>query len=628
MLIRDCRFKRDGRVSQRNRMNPAGLDRRMWIAVLALMMAACGDAPLPGGAQPLLAPVEADAAEKANVEQLRQLFDDSWQRALKDSPILATYLGDARYNDRWDDLRIASIEARHAEDQITLEKLGTIDRGRLPVAEQLNYDLFRRDLEERIAGHAFKLDLMPLHQLEGVQLLAQIIEFTPFNNVKDYENWLSRLQTFDTLVDQTILLMRAGMTERRLLPRIVMQRVLPQIAPQLVTKAEDSPFYLPFKTYPVVVTADVRTQLDLGAQSAILDTVVPALRRLYEFLEKEYIPACPENDMGVSAQPRGAELYAWLVRHHTTTDLTPDAIHDIGLREVARLRAEMTALMREAGHSGSIARFQEKLSWNPRYQYRDPAQLLDAYRAIGKRIDPELPRLFGKLPRTPYGVRAIPDLAAPAAPAAYYYPPSADGARAGYFYANTWRPETRAGWEMEALTAHEAVPGHHLQMALANELEGIPDFRRLGLDMTAFVEGWGLYAESLGSELGLYQDVGSRFGRLSFEMWRAVRLVVDTGIHSKGWTRKKAREYAAANVPKSEDEISVEVDRYIAMPGQALAYKVGELKIQELRKRAKEKLGDRFDVRAFHDVVLGSGPLPLDLLEQNVDGWIEAQAKP
>lgn len=596
-------------------------------AFLFANLAACGD-PTPPSAAPAAMPAGhvAGDARPAQAQALRELLDQTWQRRLARSPILATYLGDARYNDHWDDLSPRAIETDESEDRAALSRLSAIDRAKLPMAEQLNYDLFKRDLEDRIEGQAFKADLMPINQLDGVQLIAQIIEFTPFESTKDYENWLSRLQAFDTLVDQTIALMRTGMAEKRMWPRIVMERVPPQIAPQLVTRAEDSPFYAPFKTYPASVAEEVRTQLNLGAQSAVLDTVVPALGRLNDFLVKEYIPACPDRDMGLSAQPRGAEFYAWLIRHHTGSRLTPDQIHDLGLAEVARIQAQMTQVMRDAGHNGSAARFKEKLSWNPRYQYRERTALLDAYRALAKRIDPELPKLFGKLPRTPYGVRAVPDLSAASAPAAYYYPPSADGARAGYFYANTWKPETRMGWEMEALTAHEAVPGHHLQIALANELADLPDFRKYGLELTAFVEGWGLYAESLGGELGLYQDAGSRFGRLNFEMRRAVRLVVDTGLHAKGWTRRKAREYMAANAPMSDDEVAVEVDRYIAMPAQALAYKIGELKIQELRKRAQEKLGKRFDIRGFHDTVLGSGPLPLDLLEQNVDAWIAARS--
>lgn len=594
-------------------------------AFVALLLAACSEpAPPPS---PAAAVSSGTTATRSPQAQLHRLFDAAWQQRLRDDPTLATYLGDARFNDRWEDLSAGAIAARQAAERAALKQLETIDRRDLTPEDQLNYDLFRRDLEDRIEGQAYQPELMPISPLGGVQLSAQILDFMKFSTVRDYEDWLARLQAFGALVDQNIALMRRGMAAQRLRPEIAMRRVLPQVSAQIVARAQDSAYYAPFRAYPESVAPDVRAQLDLAAQAAVMEVVVPAFQRLRSFLEKDYLPACPRDAFGLSAQPRGAEFYAWRVRHYTGTRLSPEQVHDIGLAEVARLDTEMKNLMREAGHQGSALRFQEKLGWNPRYQYRDAAQLLDAYRAIAKRIDPELPRLFGRLPRTPYGVRAIPDIAAPAAPAAYYYPPSADGSRAGYFYANTYRPQTRPGWAMEALVAHEAVPGHHLQMALANELQGLPEFRRLGLDQSAYVEGWALYAESLGAGLGLYADTGSRFGRLSAEMWRAVRLVVDTGLHARGWSRRQAREYFAEHAPRAQDEIAVEVDRYLVDPGQALAYKIGELKIRELRKRAQDRLGERFGIRAFHDTVLGSGPLPLDLLEQNVNAWIEEQAK-
>jgi uncharacterized protein (DUF885 family) len=383
-------------------MSAARLRSGRWCAALALgamLLGACSEADSPR--TPASAATAATAADPAPESRLRALFDARWQQRLEDRPILATYLGDRRYNDRWDDLSAPAIAARKAADVEALRALDAIDRAALSPAAQLDYDLFRHGLQDRIAGHAFQPELMPLDQLDVVQLLAQIVEFTPFETVKDYEAWLARLQSFDVLVDQTIALMRRGITEKRLRPRIVMQRVPPQIAPQRVTRAQDSPFYAPFTRYPQSVGPEVRQQLDVAAQAAVLDTVVPALERLQTFLEREYIPACPENEMGLSAQPQGAAFYAWLVRHHTTTTLTPDQIHDIGLSEVARLRGEIAQVMRSAGHGGSAARFQEKLSWNPRYQYREPVALLDAYRAIAKRIDPELPRLFGRLPRTP-----------------------------------------------------------------------------------------------------------------------------------------------------------------------------------------------------------------------------------
>ncbi|MGQ0618905.1 MAG: DUF885 domain-containing protein [Panacagrimonas sp.] len=586
-----------------------------------LLVAACK--PVAESPQP--APAAAQTEQRSAQTRLDALIAEEWQRTLRTSPILATYLGDPRYNDRWDDMSFEQREAANKADQGALEQLAGIPRAELAPARQTDYDLFHLRLEDRIEEFALGVFLMPVNQLEGVQLLSQIAGFAPFATVKDYENWLTRLQSLGALIDQNVQLMQRGMAAGRMRPRLVIQRVLPQVEAQLVTRAADSPFFKPFQAYPDAVPPGMRAQLTVAAESAVLDSVVPAYARLKTFLEWEYLPACPESP-SVSQQPDGVRLYASRVRRHTTTTLTPAQIHEIGLREVARIREQMATVMKKADWRRSPASFFEFLRSDPGFRYSDGAQLLDAYRVIAKRIDPELPRLFGKLPRMPYGVKQVPDIAAPSAPAAYYYPPAADRSRAGNFHANLSQPETRNTWEMEALTAHEAVPGHHLQIALAQELEGLPDFRRYALDYTAFVEGWGLYAESLGGELGLYADPYSKFGQLSFEMWRAARLVVDTGIHAKGWSRAKAIDYFKVNAPKSITDIEVEVDRYIADPGQALAYKIGELRIQALRKRAAEKLGQGFDLRAFHDLVLGSGPLPLDLLEAQVDAWIAAQA--
>jgi uncharacterized protein (DUF885 family) len=474
-------------------------------------------------------------------------------------------------------------------------------------------------------GQHFRAHLLPLNQLAGIQMQHQILEVLRFESMKDYEDWLARLQSFGVYLDQTLLLMRRGMAEGRMYPRVVMQRVSDQIAQQRVTNAQDSPYFAPFRNFPAAIAEEVRPQLAIAGQAAIEEVVLPAYQRLQEFFEHEYLPACPAA-IAVSARKDGKAYYEYLVRYHTTTPLTPAQIHEIGLREVKRIRGEMQEVMRRSGYKYDLGRFFELLEKDRRFYYATAEELLDGYRVIAKRIDPELPRLFGKLPRTPYGVKAIPELSAPDAPGAYYYPAAADGSRAGNFYANTYKPETRPKWEMEALTAHEAVPGHHLQIALGQELGDLPQFRRNGLDYTAFVEGWGLYAESLGDELGLYQDPYSKFGQLSAEMWRAIRLVVDTGIHAKNWSRERAIDYFKANAGKSELDIANEVDRYIVWPGQALAYKIGQMKIQELRQHAQEKLGSKFDVRAFHDTVLGNGVVPLDVLETKVNEWVAQRA--
>ena len=593
-----------------------------WLLALSVMLAACKPAPAPVAGTP--DPATPAVSTRDAAAQLAGLLEAEWERTLRTAPTLATFLGDGRYNDRWEDVSLANREASNTADREDLAALQRIDRSALSAHDQINHDLFRLRLEGRIEDHALGGYLMPVNQLDGVQLLGQMADFAPFATQRDYENWLARLQGLGALVDQTIELMRRGMELGRLPPRLVVERVLPQVQAQQVLKPADSAFFKPFLGYPEAVRPEIRGQLSLAGEAAVMDGVVPAYARLQKFLEAEYLPACP-TAVGLSAQPEGAELYAARVRLHTTTQLSPDEIHAIGQREVTRIHEAMKAVLKELNWTGGQNLFFNYLRTDGRFRYTDPERLLDRYRAIAKRIDPELPRLFGRLPRMPYGVKAVSELTAPSAPSAYYYPPAADGSRAGYFHANTHRPESRNTWEMEVLTAHEAVPGHHLQIALAQEMDGLPAFRRYANDYSAYVEGWGLYAESLGYELGLYADPYSKFGQLIFERWRAVRLVVDTGLHHKGWTREQAIDYFKARVPKSTADIEVEVDRYIAYPGQALAYKIGELRIQALRKRASEQLGERFDIRAFHDVVLGSGPLPLDVLDQQVEAWIVAR---
>jgi uncharacterized protein (DUF885 family) len=416
--------------------------------------------------------------------------------------------------------------------------------------------------------------------------------------------------------------MRMGIEEQRLHPKIVMQRIPAQIEKQIVDDATQSPFYRPFTQFPASIPEDAQRRYTAQAQKLIRREIVPAYRRFHRFFVNDYLPACPD-EVGAWKQPRGDTFYAWAARRFTTTPLTPDQIHDIGLAEVERIRAEMEAIREGVGFDGDLQAFFAHLRSDPQFYYASGEELLEAYQALSKRVDPELPRLFGRIPRLPYGVRPIPDNIAPDTTTAYYLPGAADGTRAGWYYVNLYKPETRPKYEMEALTLHEAMPGHHFQIALAQELDGLPQFRRSSRGMTAFVEGWGLYAESLGEELGFYRDPYAKFGALTYEMWRAVRLVVDTGLHHKRWSRQQAIDFFMANAAKSELDIVNEIDRYIAWPGQALAYKIGELKIRELRTRAEQKLGDRFDVRTFHDRVLGNGAIPLDVLERQIDTWID-----
>jgi uncharacterized protein (DUF885 family) len=567
------------------------------------------------------------AAPPAAVKQLHQLFDEDWERGLKDYPEFATFLGDTRYNDRWTDMSPAAIEARDAADREVLVKLARIPRDKLPPAEQVNYDLFKHRAEIGVAYQRFHMEQLPLSPIgfDGFGSAATLAGLQPFATAADYDKWLKRLQSYGTLVDQNMALMRAGMAAKRMPPHEPMLRLVAQLRGFAPDQAEDSPLYAPLKTLPAGMSTADGDRVRAQAQAAIRDVVTPAWRRFNEFYEKEYLPACRAS-IAAEDFPDGVAFYALRVRDMTTTDLTPDQIHEIGLSEVARIRGEMEKVREQVKFKGDLPAFFKFLRSDKQFYFKTGDELLAAYRVLAKTIDPQLVKLFGKIPRTPYGVEPVPALEAPNQTTAYYRSPAEDGSRAGYFYANLYKPETRPKWEMAALTVHEAVPGHHFQIAIAQELGELPKFRRLG-GYTAFVEGWGLYSESLGEEIGLYQDPYSKFGQLTYEMWRAVRLVVDTGIHHKGWTRQQAIDFFKANAAKTENDIAVEVDRYISWPAQALAYKIGQLRIKALRARAKEALGDKFDVRRFHDVVLGSGALPLDVLEGNVDRWIAEQRK-
>jgi prolyl oligopeptidase len=402
-----------------------------------------------------------------------------------------------------------------------------------------------------------------------------------------------------------------------------MDRIPDQIAVQLVEFAADSPFFKPFENLPESFAAAERERLRAAATEIIEDTVLPAYRELDRYFNKKYLPAARDS-IGLSELPNGNTWYEYLARSFTTTRMTPDEIHRLGLEEVSRIRGEMEQIIQEVEFDGSFADFLVYLRTDPQFYFDNPDDLYDAYLATSKRIDPELVKLFGKLPRMPYGVKPIPESIAPDTTTAYYSRPAADGSRAGIYWVNLYRPEVRPKYEIEVLSVHEAMPGHHLQIALQQELDGMPNFRRF-MGFTAFVEGWGLYSERLGYDLGLYQDPYSRFGQLTYDMWRAVRLVVDTGMHYKGWTRQQAIDFFKDNAAKAEYDIVNEIDRYILMPGQALAYKIGQLKIVQIRERAAIQLGEDFDIRTFHDELLGAGALPLDLLEQRMDRWLAAQ---
>ena len=490
----------------------------------------------------------------------------------------------------------------------------------MPPNEQLNFDIFEWTLTHTIERHQFREYLQPVTHQNGPQLEDSIAEVMPFSTTADYRKFLSRLAALPARIGQAIELMKEGVKTGNVPPRVLMERVPAQIAAQIGEDPSKSPFYRPFLKFgdgvPVTDHATLRTE----AQASIRDSVVPAFRALDAYVSEQYLPRTRAS-IAATALPDGKARYQFLVRFNTTTNLGVDEIHDIGLKEVARLRAAMEKLKGEIGFEGSLQSFFVHLRTDPRFFHKAPDELLSAYRAMAKRVDPMLVRVSRTIPRLPYGVRAIPANAAPDTTTAYYQPGAVDGTRPGYFYVNLYKPESRPIWEMMPLTLHESVPGHHFQFARAIEMPDVPMFRKT-FSFTAFDEGWGLYSELLGYDMGLYDDPYDRFGQLSYEIWRAVRLVVDTGLHAKGWSREKAITYFKDNTAKTELDVVNEIDRYIGDPGQALAYKIGQLKISELRLRAQAALGAKFDLRDYDDAVLLIGSVPLAMLEVHVDAWI------
>ena len=565
----------------------------------------------------------AQAGLAAPADDFSALLDEVWQWQLAEYPMFASQLGDHRYDDRWSDNSLEAIAQRQEDTRAFLQRLYAIDRSALSEADQLNYELFRRSLQDDVDLFEFNSHLLPFSQRGGVQNLDNSTNSLSFTTVTDYENWLARLAKIDTVIEQTIDRAEKGRKSGLMSPKVLMQRIPPQIALQLVDDAEASPFFRVFASMPDAILPEEQNRLRTLARETITATVLPAYRELDKYFSGTYLPASRDS-IGLSGLANGSAWYETLARQFTTTQMSPDDIHRLGLNEVRRIRNEMQMIIDKLDFSGTFQDFLGFLRSDPQFYFDNADDLYQAYLATCKRIDPELVKLFGKLPRMPYGVKPIPDSVAPDTTTAYYSRPAADGSRAGTYWVNLYKPEVRPKYEIEVLSVHEAMPGHHLQIALQQELPDMPNFRRY-MGFTAFVEGWGLYSENLGYDLGLYKDAYSQFGQLTYEMWRAVRLVVDTGIHYKGWTRQQAIDFFKDNAAKTELDIINEIDRYISMPGQALAYKIGQLRMQTIRQRAEIALGDAFDIRTFHDALLGAGALPLDILERRMDAWIERQ---
>jgi uncharacterized protein (DUF885 family) len=600
------------------------------IAVTTMIVAACAVQPVP----PVLteSPV-AKAVSASSAEQLAALYREFWEESLRRNPVRATFVGDARYNDQLPNFLSAEYERASVEFQrIYLDRARAIGPDALSGQDRLSYDIFVRDREMALEAAEFPDRLQPIAQFGSfASTLAQLGSGTnaqPFRTLADYDAWLRRVSQAPALFEQAMANMREGIATGVVQPRVLMVKVLPQLDQLMVDDPTKSVFWGPVAGMPEEFSATDRERLTAAYRAMIVDTLMPNYRRLRAFIADEYLPKTRDT-YGISALPNGADWYAHLVRDNTTTKLTPAEIHQIGLNEVARIQKEILAVAAELGYKpkaneNALLGLFKWMKARPDMYFTSREDLLTNYRAFRASVDPLLPKYFNLRPKADYEIRKVEEFREASASAGSYQGPPLDGSRAGIFYVNTFDLKARPKWAMAALSLHEAAPGHHFQIALQRELGELPMFRRFGGE-TAFIEGWGLYAEYLGYEMGMYRDPVARFGALDAELWRSIRLVVDTGLHAKGWTRQQVLDYMYANSPAEPTRAVSEAERFMAIPGQALAYKIGQLKIIEVRKRAEAALGTRFDVRAFHDEVLRDGSVPLEVLEAKIERWSAAQ---
>lgn len=555
---------------------------------------------------------------------LQKIVDEEWAFRTQEDPLLATSVGIHKYDNRLPDMSEAAIARRNQFNHGLLESLKAIDKKQLDQEAQINYDLFQYQLEDQIAAYEGKGYLIPILVDEGFHInFARLPYQVPLNTVKDYENYLRRLEASGTYIDAHIRLMQEGVKIGMTLPRVVLEGYDRTITAHVVGQPDSSVFFIPFRSLPTTFPEAERNRLTQQAKAVIMRTVVPAYDRFAKFMAQTYLPKA-RTSIGASELPNGKQYYNQRVKYFTTLNLTSAEIHQLGLKEVARIRADMQHIIDTLHFKGDFAAFLHYLRTSPQFYAQTPEQLLKEASFIAKKMDGKLPGLFRKLPRQPYGVEPVPADIAPKYTGGRYVPSPLDSKQPGFYWVNTYALSSRPLYILESLTLHEAVPGHHLQGALAQELDSLPNFRQYSY-ISAYGEGWGLYSEWLGKEAGFYTNPYSDFGRLTYEMWRACRLVVDTGIHSMGWTRQQAMDYLAGNTALSLHEVRTETDRYIAWPGQALSYKIGELKIRELRRITEQKLGEKFDVRAFHDEVLAHGAVTLPVLEQLIQDYVARQ---
>jgi uncharacterized protein (DUF885 family) len=560
--------------------------------------------------------------------RFHQLLEDFFEENLQWSTVRATSLGDPRYNDAIPNfIHPEIIKAAKRSENRWLAAIRKIDRNQLSAQDRLSYDVFIYDRENAIEGFRYPSELIPINQLFGLpSFFAQLgsgASIQPFRTEKDYQNWLARMEDAIAIMDQSIANMRMGIERGVVQPRSVMEKVLPQLSAHFVDDKSQSVFYKPVADMPENIIGEARRTLEADYRSTIADKVIPAYRRLHSFIKDEYLPRCRATTAW-SDLPDGKAWYAYQVRTMTTSNLTPDEIHEFGLSEVARIQGEMREVMKEVGFEGEVPDFFKHLKESDEFYYTSKEDLLQGYRDLREKINALLPTVFDIFPKADYEIKEVPEFMAPSTPVAFYQPGTPDGSRPGAFFVNTFDLKAQAKFLMESLSIHEASPGHHFQVSIAQEVKELPRFRRFG-GTSAYFEGWALYAESLGKELGLFTDPYKDYGRLSSELLRAMRLVVDTGLHHKGWSREKAIAYMVDNSSMAEPDVVTEVERYIVLPGQALAYKVGQRVISTLRARAEKELGNRFDIKAFHRAILIDGALPLTVLEREMDEWLAAQ---
>jgi uncharacterized protein (DUF885 family) len=556
-------------------------------------------------------------------QQLLSLLDEEWQYELRSSPEFATSVGDNRYNDRLSDVSPEFFQADLEQRRKFLARFEAINASGFSRQDALSLELMIRELREQIDGARFKNWEMPVNQRDGPHLdLPALISLTPFNSLQDYENYLSRLRQISRVFEQTTANMRQGMRDGLMPPRYLLEKVFAEAEDVASQSGESSPFFGPLTQFPSSVPAAEQKHLREAALSVINTEIIPAYKKFATFVRQDYAPY-GRTEPGVWSLPDGDARYRYAVRRMTTTDLTPDQIHEIGLKELHETEAEMLAVAHQFGFN-DLASFHQHIKNDRKLYATSGQQVLDLYAKYARDMESELPKLFGHLPKAKLVAISMEASRSQAGTPADYSPGTPDGSRPGHINVNEWDPEHRLLLNVEAIAYHEGIPGHHLQISLAQELADLPAFRQHA-GYTAFVEGWAFYSERLGKDVGRYQDPYSEYGRLENEMWRDIRLVIDTGVHAKHWSRDQMIEYFHKYTAMDEPNIQTEVDRYIGWPGQALAYKLGQLEILKLREEARQKLGEKFDIRAFHDEVLGNGPLPLDVLQRQVESWIAEQ---